>query len=63
MGHPAYEARREAERLEAEQELAPAKAGKAAFEALTDWLQGRAAVQIIQPIDAQGWYVRLVRDQ
>jgi hypothetical protein len=46
MGNPAYDARREAEQAEAEQRTAAALAGKAALEAVVDFLNGRASVSI-----------------
>src|SRR6185436_20411805 len=64
MGHPAYEARREAERLEAEQDAASARAAKAAAEAFADLMTGKAYFQIVQPHGALSpqWNVRIVRD-
>ena len=66
MDHPAYEARREAERLEAEQDAAIAIAAKAAWEAFADLMTGKASLQITQPIGAlspQPWNVRIIRDE
>jgi hypothetical protein len=52
MGNPAYDARREAERVEAEKEKAAAEAAKAAFEGITDFFTGKARL-IVEPIDSR----------
>lgn len=42
MGNPAYDARREAERVEAEKDKAAAEAAKAAFDGITAFFNGKA---------------------
>lgn len=46
MGNAAYDARREAERMEAERDKAAAEAGKTLFVLLTELMTGKAHVQI-----------------
>lgn len=46
MGHPAYEARREAERAEAEKDKAAAEAAKASFDGITAFFTGKAWLSI-----------------
>ena len=67
MGNPAYDARREAERMEAEKEKASAEAARAAFDALTAFMQGRASISLRPVLSMSGgtpaWDIRLIRDQ
>lgn len=46
MGNPAYDARREAERLEHEKDRAAAEAAKQAFEGITAFFNGRASITL-----------------
>ncbi len=65
MGNPAYDARREAERAEAEKDLAANETARAAFEAVTAFMSGRARLEIASRafVDGGGWNIRFVRDQ
>jgi hypothetical protein len=68
MGNPAYDARRDAERAEAEKDKAVAEAMQAAFEALTDFMRGKAQIFVSSgPAVGIGgsptWSVRLYRDK
>ena len=68
MGNPAYDARREAERAEAEKEKAVAEAAQAAFEAVTNFMRGKATLSIMPNYAGSavagsgGWNIRLIRD-
>lgn len=66
MGNPSYDARRDAERAEADQRKSQAEAGAAAFDALTDFMRGKAQLSVWPMIgqvgSANGWNIRLVRD-
>lgn len=63
MGHPAYEARREAEKAIAEREKAAAEASRETWESLTALMTGRACLQISPALAAggPGWSIRIVR--
>lgn len=62
MGHPAYEARREAERVEAEKKLSEAESAKATFDALTAFMTGRASIHVSPNVPGVGFNIRLTRD-
>ena len=59
MGNPAYDARREAERVEAEKDKAAAEAAKAAFEGITAFFTGKAWL-FVEPCN-NGTIVRFER--
>ena len=64
MGHPAYEARREAERAEAEEREAAAKAAKMMMETFADLMTGKASIQVSSNFDGpshNGWNIRIVK--
>ena len=68
MGNPAYDARRQAEEAEANQRKAQAEAGQAAFDALTDFMRGKAQLFITPGMPtgvggAASWSIRLYRDK
>lgn len=46
MGNPAYDARREAERAEAEKNKAADEAARVAFEGITAFFSGRAYISL-----------------
>lgn len=46
MGNPAYDARREAERADAERDKAASEAATAALKVFTDLMSGRAYISI-----------------
>lgn len=48
MGHPAYEARRSAEKAEAEERELQARAGQLMFDCIVDFLSGRSRL-IVEP--------------
>ncbi len=48
MGDPAYDARRAAERKQAEADLEAADAGLAAYQAITDLMTGKASIRVTQ---------------
>lgn len=60
MGNPAYDARREAERAEAERDRAAAEAGRVSFESITAFFAGKAHLSV-EPGNV-GHIVRFVRD-
>lgn len=62
MGNPAYDARREAERAEAEKRQAEAEASTAALHALRDFMTGRAHLDISPMLPGIGQKIRVVRD-
>lgn len=62
MGNPAYDALREAERIEAERDAAMAEAGKNLFAALADIAAGRAAITWTYNDARDGYSLRIVRD-
>jgi hypothetical protein len=66
MGNPAYDARREAECAEAEARKSAALASNTALEAITDFFNGSATLDIRPPMANVGgmgaWSIRFVRD-
>lgn len=60
MGNPAYDARREAERAEAEKDRAAAEAAKQAFDAVIAFLNGRASITVGQDLHG-GTIIRFSR--
>ncbi len=64
MGNPAYDARRAAERADAEKDRAASEAAQAALEAFTAFMSGRASLQISPNAlgGFGGWSIRLYRD-
>jgi hypothetical protein len=60
MGNPAYDARREAERVEAEKDKAAAETAKVAFDGITAFFNGKAWL-FVQPCN-DGTMVRFQRD-
>lgn len=65
MGNPAYDARRAAEQSEYEKRQAEAEASRAALEALTAFMTGKAQIVATPPhpnVAVSAWSIRLVRD-
>jgi hypothetical protein len=63
MISPSAEARRAAEKAEADKIRAADEAAKAAFEAVTELLTGQARVQVTPPTLANGaWQIFIVRE-